>query len=377
MAEGGPSSERPRGAVEAAFEAALARLLRTLASDPLRAILKLLVGVDLTCARLACRDFLDHSSPAQEAMPRSGFLRTRTLAMFAWDYIPGFVLDLSRMLRLAASVGCVGVLEKLVDNLQCELTASACAAAAKNGQLGALTWLRSRGCPWDHNSCRNSAAGGHLEVLRYAHEHGCPWNIDTCCYAAGGGHLEVLRYAHEHSCLWDRKICAAAAGEGHLEVLRYALEHGCPIHMSECLEVAELNGHVAVVEYLYATEEVEEHFMVEAVVALRVTEDGGIEYRVLWQGYPEVDPTWRSTADLANCTDLIAQFESEGRKRKPDALPVVSKSNPWIIAGRSTSALNDSADGSAERTAGNAGEGAGGNTLIEREPAAGGADEED
>ncbi|KAJ1633973.1 hypothetical protein T492DRAFT_865953 [Pavlovales sp. CCMP2436] len=85
--------------------------------------------------------------------------------------------------------------------------------------------------------------------------------------------------------------------------------------------------------------------------------------------------------------------DGSGRKRKPEALPVVSKSNPWIIAGGSTSALNDnigaiSAGGSAERTAGGvsegvgdsferaaggAGEGAGGSALIEREPAAGGA----
>jgi len=72
--------------------------------------------------------------------------------------------------------------------------------------------------------------------------------------------------------------------------------------------------------------------------------------------------------------------DGSGRKRKPEALPVVSKSNPWTIAGGSTSALNDnvgaiSAGGSAERTAGNAGEGASGSALIEREPAAGGAGE--
>ncbi|KAJ1639478.1 hypothetical protein T492DRAFT_856753, partial [Pavlovales sp. CCMP2436] len=84
-----------------------------------------------------------------------------------------------------------------------------------------------------------------------------------------------------------------------------------------------------------------------------------------------------------------------GRKRKPEALLVVSKSNPWTIAGGSTSALNDnvgaiSAGGSAERkaggagkgagdsserAAGGAGEGAGGNALIERELAAGSAGE--
>mmetsp|Transcript_38717 Transcript_38717/g.95728 ORF Transcript_38717/g.95728 Transcript_38717/m.95728 type:complete len:106 (+) Transcript_38717:379-696(+) len=77
-------------------------------------------------------------------------------------------------LSLAASVGCVDVLEELVDNRQCVLTAWACRAAATKGQLGALTWLRSRNCPWDFSTCNAAAYGGHLEVLRYAHEHGCP-----------------------------------------------------------------------------------------------------------------------------------------------------------------------------------------------------------
>jgi hypothetical protein len=306
MAEEGPSGNRPRRAsarLEAAAEAALPPLLSALAGDPLRAILKLLGGADLTCARLACRDFRDHSSPAQE-MLRSDFLRTRALTAFAWERMSGFVLDLPSMLRLAASVGCVGALEELVDNRQCELEAWACTEAAGEGQLDALTWLHSRDCPWDSRTCSCAAWEGHLEVLRYAHEHGCPWDIATCwkaaavghlevlryahehdcpwdsytcMYAAAGGHLEVLRYAHEHGCEWDSDTCEQAAGGGHLEVLRYTHEHGCPwdsetclwaaeeghlemlryehgclIELDDSLFVAEQNGHAAVVEYLRA-----------------------------------------------------------------------------------------------------------------------------
>jgi hypothetical protein len=53
-------------------------------------------------------------------MLRPDFLRTRALVVFAWERMPGFVLDLPSMFRLAASVGCVCVLEELVDNRQCE-----------------------------------------------------------------------------------------------------------------------------------------------------------------------------------------------------------------------------------------------------------------
>jgi hypothetical protein len=165
-------------------------------------------------------------------MLRSGFLRTRALAVFAWERMPGFVLDLPSMLILAASAGCVGTLEELVDNRQCELAAGACIAAAGKGQLDALIWLHSRGCPWGIATCNNATAGGHLEVLRYAHEHGCPWDWRTCWLAAGGGHLEALRYAHEHGCPWDSDTCYHAACNGNLEVLRYAYEHGCPLYTS-------------------------------------------------------------------------------------------------------------------------------------------------
>ncbi|KAJ1630645.1 hypothetical protein T492DRAFT_906639 [Pavlovales sp. CCMP2436] len=246
MAEGGPSGTRPRRAsarLEAAAESALPSLLRAITGKPLRAVLKLLDDADLTCARLACKDFCDHSSPAQEAMPRSGFLRTRALAMLALDCMPRFALDLWRMLCLSAS---------LVDNRQCELTVYACTAAAEKGQLGALTWFHSRGCLWDLDTCAEAALGGHLEVLRYAHEQGCPWDSEPCYAAAMGGHLEGLRYVHEHGCPWNDNTCYGAAADRHLETLRYAHGHGCPIEVDECIDAAEQNGHAAVMEYLNA-----------------------------------------------------------------------------------------------------------------------------
>jgi hypothetical protein len=252
MAEAGPSVQRPGRAsarLEAAAEAGLPRLLRDLAGDPLRAILKLLGGADLKCARLACRDFRDHSSKP-EKKSRKAFLRTRALTAFAWERMPGFVLNRPIILRLAVSVGCVGALEELVDNRQCELEAGACYTAAGKGHLDALAWLHSRGCPWTSSVCQSAARGGHLEVLRYAHEHGCPWDSDTCVFAAMEGHLEVLRYAHAHGCPWDFFTCVYAAAGGHLEVLRYAHEHGCPWDSTTCYRAAE-GGHLEVLRYAH------------------------------------------------------------------------------------------------------------------------------
>jgi hypothetical protein len=229
MAEGPPSGKRPRRAsarLVATAESVLPPLLRALTGDPLRAIAKLLPDAALTCFWLVCRAFRDHSSPALKKC-RGDFLRTRALVAFAWARMPGFVMALPIMLALAASVGCVGVLEELVDIRQCALAAGACTAAAKGGHLDALAWLHSRGCLWGSMTSFYAAAGGHLEVLRYAHEHGCPWNIMTCYRAAEGGHLEVLRYAHEH---------------------------GCPLPWEECLSEAVARGHAEMVEYVRAAQ---------------------------------------------------------------------------------------------------------------------------
>ncbi|KAJ1618545.1 hypothetical protein T492DRAFT_916766 [Pavlovales sp. CCMP2436] len=165
--------------LEACAESALPPLLRTLTGDPLCAVLKLIDDADLSCARLVCRAFRDHSSPALKKCRR----------------IPGFVLELLWMLRLAASVGCVSVLGELVDNQQCVLTVDACDAAAREGHLDALTWLHSRGCPWHVNTSLWAAVRGHLEVLRYAHEHGCPMDVDECVEFVGAyGHFAVVEY---------------------------------------------------------------------------------------------------------------------------------------------------------------------------------------
>jgi hypothetical protein len=253
-----------------------------LSGDTLRAILNPLSGIDLTCARLTCRLFRDHSSPAQQPMLRSGFLRTRARAVFAWERMPGFVTpgfnlnDGHRLLCLAASVGHVAVLEEMVDNWQCALSCWACDSAAKHGHLDAVAYLHGRGFPWSPVTCQVAAHEGHLDVLQYAHEHGgvlsdalnvaaeaghlavviyahehgCAWDRDSCWRAARGGRLEVLRYLHEHGCAWDRNTPYVAADEGHLEVLRYAVEHGCELPHASCVEEARRAGHAAIAAFL-------------------------------------------------------------------------------------------------------------------------------
>ena len=178
--------------------------LFALVGDMLRAIARLLPDEDRFCMRLACKTLRDHAERASQPIRRVAFLRTRALAAYACDALPGFMLvATTRLLALAATVGCVGVLVELMDVRGCagpDPRGRVCDAAASHGHLEALIWLRGRGFPWNTSVCWSAAGAGHLEVLRYAHEHGCPWNADTCVYAAHGGHLEVLRFARERGC---------------------------------------------------------------------------------------------------------------------------------------------------------------------------------
>jgi hypothetical protein len=214
----------------AAADAALSALV----GDPLRTIARFLADADRFRMRLANRMMRDHAEPVTApGISRVTFLCARSLAIYACDELPDFMLeDKMRMLEMAATVGSVALLEELMDARRCGDGGcdygQVCSAAASHGQLEALVWLRGRHCAWTQSVCMSAVAGRHLDVLRYAHEHGCPWDESTCSMAALGGRLEVLRHLHERGCPWDESTCLKAAAGGQFEVLQYACEHGCP-----------------------------------------------------------------------------------------------------------------------------------------------------
>ena len=64
----------------------------------------------------------------------------------------------------------------LHNSLQYPPTARSCEAAAEDGNLPHLMWLRAQDCPWDENTCAAAAKGGHLALLQWARANGCPWD---------------------------------------------------------------------------------------------------------------------------------------------------------------------------------------------------------
>jgi hypothetical protein len=73
-------------------------LFGALSDDDMRAILARLDPDDLVNARLACRAFREHSEPPA-VKRRSAYLRSRALAAYAWEALPGYEHDATRLLR--------------------------------------------------------------------------------------------------------------------------------------------------------------------------------------------------------------------------------------------------------------------------------------
>lgn len=106
-----------------------------------------------------------------------------------------------------------------------------CTGPARAGKISTLVWLREEGCPWSAPVCATAAASnGRLAVLEWLREREkeeCPWNEDVCEAAAGYGDLAVLQWLREEvECPWDGRSCAVAVENGHLDVLVYIYENG-------------------------------------------------------------------------------------------------------------------------------------------------------
>ncbi len=61
----------------------------------------------------------------------------------------------------------------------------------------------------------------------------------------------------------------------------------------------------------------EPEFEVKKILAKRLAGNKGVEYQVLWKGYPPFDATWEPASNLSNAQQLIDEFEqSSARTRK-------------------------------------------------------------
>src|SRR5690606_16378293 len=110
-----------------------------------------------------------------------------------------------------------------------------CVAAAEEGQLGVLRWLREEvHCEWDGRTLATALFGGHWEVIEYARKHGCPVNANAIRVALQGGYAEVLQWMFDaagQDITLDQKWCERAANVQVLKVLR---DRGCEWSEATC-----------------------------------------------------------------------------------------------------------------------------------------------
>lgn len=174
-----------------------------------------------------------------------------SMAACAWLSAKGCPRD-QRACEAAARNGSVDMLEFLRGgNVPCPIGAGAAAAAAEADQVSALAWLfesaampavrtpllmraaqhgarrvlawlRARGAvAFVPAACEFAARGGQLDTLRWLlADVGVEPQMKACREAARGGHLGCLRLLHAR-CACDATVCSAAASGGHVHILRF------------------------------------------------------------------------------------------------------------------------------------------------------------
>lgn len=136
------------------------------------------------------------------------------------------------------------------------LNSSLVDAAAANGRLSMLEWLRDNrphDFPAASKAMDNASSNGHLEVVKWLHEHrykGC--TTDAMDLAAVNGHLKVVKWLHENrteGC--TSKAMSLASKSGRLDVVRWLYENrneGC---YPNTMMNAAIEGHFCIVQFLY------------------------------------------------------------------------------------------------------------------------------
>lgn len=169
-------------------------ILQVIHEDALVAVARRIGDDDVLCTALACTAFW-RALQASGRWPPGSRLRTREGAMvatpqrLAWAQAAFMGLrgtspyeaSPRRLCILAAGQGAVDTLRFLATTFPMDdedvWDVDACGAAALEGHLEALRWLRAHGCPWDGSTCRNAAWAGHVDVLRWAIANECPHDV--------------------------------------------------------------------------------------------------------------------------------------------------------------------------------------------------------
>lgn len=111
-----------------------------------------------------------------------------------------------------------------------------------------VEWLYARGAQGDASCCSAAAWEGDLPMLQWLRERGCPWNVWTI--VDGSWNMEILRWARTPPCCpWNASTLSLVVRRGHVDAVTFMVENGCPVKESALIEAAYV-GRVDIMEVL-------------------------------------------------------------------------------------------------------------------------------
>ena len=154
------------------------------------------------------------------------------------------------VIKSAASYGHIECAEYAHAN-GARLKDDAVLAAIVNGHVNFLEFAHTNGFAFACLMCRVAASRRQVGCLKFMHEIGVKFSVGVAIQAAFTGDLGLLKYVHEIGAPIDEDVCHAAAKNGHLDSFVYACENTLYFDEKYASKLAECNGHVHILVYMY------------------------------------------------------------------------------------------------------------------------------
>jgi len=138
-----------------------------------------------------------------------------------------------------------GIIEWMIDNGCYLISSAAVTQAVCQRDMDMLQWLREKGFAWDSTIFNAAVEARSWEImLQWPRDNGCPTDTSACAAAARQGNMDMLCWLKEIGCHMDGHALAAAADryrrwEGEETMMKWLIEQGCPLQTAACAAAAE------------------------------------------------------------------------------------------------------------------------------------------
>ena len=161
-------------------------------------------------------------------------------------------IDVDVLWKIAAGNGHYEMLEWAIEEFGVPTDSCACCAAALNGNLDSVKWLRARGFPWDGEVLSSAACNRKgREIIEWALANGCeldpardpPEMMES---ATLHGQLDLLKWlwAKYYGCRWNpwhhTVLMEYAMARNRGDVMHWLMQEGCPYDRQALMNTSNL-----------------------------------------------------------------------------------------------------------------------------------------